>query len=150
MATVWKDCKLVYTMSTNSDPQKSATVQRKDRDGTRQLVSCPPNVVDYNKFMGGVDHADHTRNYYRVRCKTRKFYRYIFWFLFDCTIVNAFILWKNYPPMTDITTCQLSIKNFRLTLANGLIAEYNTRQRYALPTSIRAACRDHQLPNTRG
>lgn len=142
VSTVWKDRKLVYIMSTNSDPQKSATVQRRDRDGTRQSVPCPPNVVDYNRYMGGVDHADQLRNYYRVRCKTRKFYKYIFWFLFDCTIVNAFILWKNYLPMTDITTRQLSIKNFRLSLANGLIGEYNSRQRYALPTSIRAACRE--------
>ena len=92
MATVWRDLNLLYVMSTNSDPRIAATVQRKNRDGTSQTVACPPNIVQYNKFMGGVDHADQPRNYYRVKCKTRKFYQYIFWFVFDCAVVKAFIL----------------------------------------------------------
>ena len=87
VASVWKDSKLVYVMSTNSDPATDATVQRKERDGTSISVSCPTNVVAYNKFMGGVDHADQLRNYYRVRYKTRKFYCYIFWYIFDSAVV---------------------------------------------------------------
>ena len=149
VANVWKDRKLVYIMSTNSDPRESATVQRRNRDGTSQTISCPPNVVDYNKFMGGVDHADQLRHYYRVRCKTRKFYKYIFWFLFDCSVVNAYILWKNYLPMTDRSIRQLSIKNFRLSLAEELIGTYNARQRYALPASIREASHKNFSPTAK-
>ena len=100
VASVWRDRKLVYVMSTNSDSEGSTTVQRKERDGSAQMIPCPPNVVAYNKYMGGVDRSDQLWHYYRVRCKTRKFYRYIFWLLFDSSVVNAFILTKGYSPTT--------------------------------------------------
>ena len=133
-------------MSTNSDPTTPATVQRKEKDGTTHTVSCPRNVVAYNKYMGGVDHADQLRNYYHVRCKSRKFYRYLFWFAFDCAVVNAFILWKNYQPLTDVSVRQQNIKHFRIALANGLIGSYNSRQRYAVPTSVKEASIHSRCP----
>lgn len=140
VASVWRDRKLVYVMSTNSDAEGDTSVQRKERDGSAKVIPCPPNVVVYNKYMGGVDKSDQLRHYYRVRCKTRKFYRYIFWFMFDSSVVNAFILCKGYLPVTDKSIRQLTIKNFRLSLADGLIGTYNSRQRYALPAPIRNAC----------
>ena len=136
---MWRDHKLVYAMSTNAEPQGDMHVQRRERDGSTISLWCPPTIVAYNKFMGGVDRSDQLRNYYRVRCKTRKFYRYIFWFAFDSAVVNAFILSKNFIPMTGTNIHQLTIKNFRLALAEGLIGDYNSRQRYALPASIREA-----------
>ena len=45
-ATVWRDRNFVYVMSSNSDPRISATVQRKDRDGTIHTVTCLVNVVE--------------------------------------------------------------------------------------------------------
>ena len=63
-------------MSTNCQPTGDSTVKRRNHDGTAQQVPCPPSVVTYNQYMGSVDRGD---QYYRVRCKTRKFYRYIFW-----------------------------------------------------------------------
>ena len=81
------------------------TVQHRERDGTAQQVPCPPSVVVYDKFMVGVDKADKLRKYYRVRCKTWKFYCYVFWFLFDSCIVNAFVLiqacYRSYPPASN-------------------------------------------------
>lgn len=139
MANVWRDRRLVYVMSTNSDPTTLGSVQRKERDGTRSSISCPSNVVAYNKYMGGVDHADQLRSYHHVRCKSRKFYKYLFWFAFDCAVVNSFILWKNYRPMTEVSARQQSLKQFRLELANGLIGSYNSRQRYTVPTPIKEA-----------
>ena len=136
---MWRDRKLVYMMSTNSHPQGDTTVRRKDRDGTVQQVPCPPSVVTYNQFMGGVNKGDQLRKYYRVRCKTVKFYRYVFWFLFDSSVLNAFILVKNYRPATDAPLRQETFKNFRVPLALGLIGDYHSRQRYSLPAPIRAA-----------
>ena len=62
VASVWRDRKLVYLMSTNSHPEGNTTVQRRERDGSVQQIPCPPSVVEYNKFMGGVDKADQLRN----------------------------------------------------------------------------------------
>ena len=137
VASIWRDHKLVYVMSTNSSPQGDTTVQRKEKDGSNLSLPCPPNLVSYNKFMGGVDRSDQLRNYYRVRCKTRKFYHYIFWFVFDSAVVNAFIMCKNFAPITNTSIHQLTIKIFRLSLAEGLIGSYRSRQRYALPSSIK-------------
>ena len=52
-----------------------------------------PAVIDlYNKAMGGVDHADQLRECYSVGCASHKWYRYIFWYLINTSICNAFIL----------------------------------------------------------
>ncbi len=83
-------------MSTNCQADGETTVRRKNRDSTVQSMSCPPSVVKYNSFVGGVDQSDQVRNYYRVRCKSRKYYRYTFWCLFHCCAVNAFVLLKNF------------------------------------------------------
>jgi len=63
----------------------------RQKDGTRVDVQCPEFVVLYNKYMDGVDKGDQLRQYYSVRTKSKKMYKYIFWFLFDVTIMNAFI-----------------------------------------------------------
>ena len=136
MATVWRDRRLVYVMSTNSDPRTAATVQRKDRDGTSHTVPSPKSVVDYNKFMGGVDHADQLCNYYNVRTKSRKFYRYLVWFSFDCCMVNAFILWKQYQPLTNVSVHQQSLKNLlwgmgssgRTIPASGMLSLHRSKK----------------------
>ena len=141
VANIWQDKKLVSIMSTNCQPTGPTTVRRKQKDGQVQSVPCPPNVVAYNKFMGGVDRCDQLRGYYRLRMKSKKFYKYVFWFLFDCCIVNAFTLVKHYCPITA-STRQAVIKDFRQQLALGLIGQYNTRKRYALPAPILEAASD--------
>ena len=146
VATAWRDRKLVYIMSTNTDPRASTMVQRKERDGTCSMVSCPESVAQYNQFMGGVDHADQLRNYYRIRCKSKKFHKYLFCFVVDCCVVNAFIIWKNYQPLTNVSIRQQSMKNFRLSLAQGLIGAYSSRQRYALPAEIKEASHNTSSP----
>ena len=56
----------------------------------------------YNKFMGGVDCNDQLRQYYEVRMKGRK-YKYLWWFLFDVAVTNAYILCKNHTNLTVST-----------------------------------------------
>ena len=116
MANIWQDKKLVSVMSTNCQPTGPTTVRRKQKDRQVKSVTCPPNVVAYNKFMGGVDRCDQLRGYYRLRTKSKKCYKYIFWFLFECCIVNAFTLVKHYCPVT-ISNRQAVIKDFRQQLA---------------------------------
>ena len=136
---MWRDKKLVYVMSTNSQPEGDSTVRRRNRDGTAQQVPCPPSVVAYNQHMGGVDRGDQLRQYYRAKGKTRKSYRYIFWFLFDSCVVNAFVLHKNFVPVTAMSAKEATVRNFRLRLAEGLIGSYCSRQRYCLPQPVRDA-----------
>ena len=126
--TVWQDNKPVCIMATNSDPTVGENVKRKMRDGTSSQFPCPSSVVQYNKFMGGVDYNYQLRGYYHVRLKSKKFYKYIFWYILDVTITNSFILTNHY------TDCKIQdMKTYRTQLAKALIGTYCSRKRIGRP-----------------
>lgn len=119
------DRKVVTVMSTNTQPTASGTVLRKQQDGTQTPVPCPQAIISYNEFMGGVDRGDQFRGYYSCHMKSRKFYKYIFYFLLDVAITNAFILYKHHTTSPKYKT----IKDFRVQLAKELIGDYCSRKR---------------------
>ena len=124
-ASAWMDCKVVMVMSSNCQPDGVGTILRRQQDGSRIPVTCPESIICYNEHMGGVDCGDQFHGYYSCRTKSRKFYKYIFTFLLNVAITNAFILMKHYCP-----TCPFAnIKSFRLQLAKELMAEYCSRRR---------------------
>ena len=97
LVTLWQDTRTVSFLSTNCQPHSELPVSRRQKNGSRVYVQCPEVVRLYNKFMAGVDRNDQLRGYYSVRMKSTKCYKYIFWFLFDVAIVNAFILYNQVP-----------------------------------------------------
>ena len=123
--TIWQDTKIVSMLSMNSQPTAQHNVLRRKKDGSRVDVPCPDAIVQYNKYMGGVDRNDQLRKYYGVRLKSRKSYKYIFWFILDVAITNAFILLSNYSP---IVAKLRSWKEFRAELVMSLIGDYNSRK----------------------
>ena len=72
-ATLWLDKRVVTVLSTASQPNETSTVKRKQQDGRKADVPCPSSVVNYNKYMGGVDRNDQLRKYYHVNLKGRKY-----------------------------------------------------------------------------
>ena len=124
-ASAWMDNKVVSVLSTNTQPSAKGSVVRKQKDGTRISVPCPEAIIVYNSHMGGVDRGDQLRGYYNCRTRSRKFYKYIFYFLFDVSITNAFILYKHY----HATVKYKNLKRFRLQLATELIGDYCSRRR---------------------
>ena len=46
----------------------------------------------YNKYMGGVELHDQNCWYYNLTLKAVKWWRYLFWFLLNVSIINSFIL----------------------------------------------------------
>ena len=77
VASVWMDKKPVNMLSTLAQADVTHTAQRKQRNGTRASVQCPDTVVLYSRYMAGVDKGDQYRQYYRVRTKSCKNYKYI-------------------------------------------------------------------------
>ena len=65
------------------------------------------------------------REYYHVRLKSRKYYKYLFW-MFDVAITNMLILAQRNPALYAATT---TVKNFRATLAHELLDGYCSRKR---------------------
>lgn len=131
VALLWLDNRVVTLLSTNAQPSEIDQVQRKQHDGTRVNVRCPAAMALYNRFMGGVDRNDQLRQYYHVRLKGRKFYKYIFWFYFEVSVANAYILMKNYTEK-----CPKAYKDFRLSLAKALVGDYYSRKRPGRATTI--------------
>ena len=81
------------------------------------------------------------RGYYSVRLKGRKCYKYLWWFLFDIAITNAYILSKHYFNLTI-----RSVKMFRTDLAKQLIGNFNNQKRPGCPSllaSSKRICSDH-------
>ena len=97
------------------------SVTRKQKDRTRVNVASPMSVVQYNKYMEGVDQNDQLRGYYHLRLKCRK---YIFWLMFEVAVANSLILCTNH---TDIGI--KDNKTFRVMLAKSLIGNYCSRKR---------------------
>ena len=95
-------------------------------------VDCPVCIVDYNKYMGGVDRGDQLRKYYHVHVKSRKYYKYIFGFVLEVCVLNSFIL-RHYSP------CNLPIStylSFRLQLARELIGDYCSCKRHTISKTV--------------
>ena len=113
--TVWKDKRQVSVLSTNSN----ATVQERARK--------PDAVLNYNAHMGGVDKTDQLRSYYKVGRVSKKWWRYIMWYLFDISIVNAWILFQSSPHEPQMRRGYDQLQ-FRLNLAEHLRAGFTSRK----------------------
>lgn len=76
--------------------------------------------------MGGVDRNDQMREYYHVRLKSHKYYKYLFWTIFDVAITNSVILAKTNPVLKNESS---NVKSFRTALAHQLLDGYCTKKR---------------------
>ena len=148
VATVWRDKRDVVMISSMHTATTTTTVERKQRDGSRINVTCPQAVASYNKYMSGVDKGDQLRNYYRVRLKSSKYYKYIFWFLFDVAVTNSYILANYRVTTTSINTNTL--KSFRLNLSSSLIGDYSSKKRIGRPRSMTHISPALPLPDSGG
>ena len=129
---LWMDKKCVPFVNTLTDPSSSATVVRKNKDGTRVDVDCPMAVKLYNKFMGGVDLADQRHKTYTTSRKSIKWWMPIFHYLVDISLVNGYILYKDNNPNQ---TKKLTQKEFHLEVAKELLSQHSSRKRSSLPTT---------------
>ncbi|XP_068671890.1 piggyBac transposable element-derived protein 4-like [Montipora foliosa] len=125
--TKWHDKRDISFLSTNVLPSEPARVVQRRRNG-RDLDIEKPRVADvYTSYMGGVDRADQLRSFYFTGYSSRKWYRYIFWFLFNLAVCNAFVL-ESFHRTTRGQTKRAMI-NFRLDLAKQLISDFSQQQR---------------------
>lgn len=131
-ATSWHDKRQVNFLSTHCDPTQKVKIGRRKKDGTATEVEAPEVVEIYGKYMSGVDHADQLRSEYSVSRKSTKWWKYIFWYLVDTSIVNAFLLQKESPCHKMATKNgkpkEHTILNFRLALVHQLIGDSVLKQ----------------------
>ena len=94
IVTNWKDKRNVYVIATNNDGADVMRARTKFRQ--EEMITIPSVITSYNKYMGGVDHCDLYRAYYKVHVGRtgRRWWKYLFWGLFNQALVNAYILWE--------------------------------------------------------
>lgn len=138
VATSWYDNRQVNFLSTNSDPNITVQMKRRQKDGSRTDVPAPEVVGKYGENMNGVDHGDQLRMQYSTTRRSKKFWKYLFWFLFDTSLSCAFILMKESPNHAlksktgkDKTRTQLE---FRQNLARQLIGGYHQKRKHEVST----------------
>lgn len=115
----------------------------------------PTPVLTYNHSMGGVDLFDQHRQYYGLGRQSKKWWRYLFWFLLEAVIVNAHIIFKKTCSPRPKSYKFVDPVYFRLGLYDGLIKGnlITKRQSQAGPSFIGMAISDpaqHQLTRLHG
>lgn len=125
LCSSWHDKNQTIIVSTN---EKSGLTQLKRKNGTDvNIVQCPTTFSNYNKFMGKVDLADQNRKYYSISKKSVKWWFYVFWFLMDIAMHNAYNLFimTNNPS----TKKKMNFLEFKLQVIEGLSKNVSSRKR---------------------
>lgn len=112
----WKDKKDVSLLSTihNSDII--------DVTKNNKTVKKPRVVVDYNTTMGGVDRVDqHLANYPVPRKRGKKYYKKIFFHLYEQANFNSYVLYKK-------SGGRLSPLDYRLLVIEKMFEKYHSQE----------------------
>jgi hypothetical protein len=120
-AYVWQDKKSVHFLSSCTDPQTRAEVERREGAALKK-VPCPKVVPEYIQYMRGVDLFSQRRSYSKVGRKSRKYFYALIWYLVDVAIHNAYILWQTNHPHENGGQ-----KRFRKQLMKQLVGTYSAR-----------------------
>ncbi|XP_052820150.1 piggyBac transposable element-derived protein 4-like [Mya arenaria] len=68
----------------------------KRKHGTDIHVQKPTCIIDYCRYMEGVDHLDQFGQYSTIARKTKKWWRKLFYHIMNICIVNSYRLYEKY------------------------------------------------------
>ena len=124
----WKDTKALRLASTMAQPTGVEPRCTRRVGATTTVVTIPDAAEKYNFRMGGVDLFDKLKGSYAVGRASKRVWKYLFWFLFQSCIVNAYILYTlgNARAHKKKRYKQL---DFRHELITSLIGNFSNRRR---------------------
>jgi hypothetical protein len=86
------------------------------------MVRKPKIIAEYNQFMLGVDKVDQMMSYYCFVRKSIKWWRKVFFWVLDLSIVNSFIIFRHTLAETN---CKQAIHlDFRREIVSELIKPF--------------------------
>lgn len=97
----WRDKRNVLTISTTNGPEMENVVNHKGN-----TINKPSMVVNYNKFMSGIDRSDQMISYYSTPRKSLRWYIKIFFHLVDACLWNSKYIFSKLCPDSKITYLQ--------------------------------------------
>ena len=125
-------------MLTSNDSSKTTQVVSR---ATQQLKSKPVVVDHYNHSMNGVDRADQCTVYYSFIRKCRKWWRKLFFWLLETTVLNSSIIYRTSKSQP------ISHLGYRRLLIEALATHHNN----TAPRRLRPGRpRKHPMEVTRG
>ena len=104
MCMLWKYRKCVRVMSNEHPGHSESKVMRNvkgEEGGKKQKKEFPIPIIiyNYNCFMNGVDLSDKLIKYYNVLRPTRKYWKTLFLYYLDISIVNLYFCTWSFIPM---------------------------------------------------
>ena len=133
MALKWKDKRDVSVLTT----KHSDEMQPVSRKGGLEFVNKPMCVIEYNKYMGGVDLKDQLLETFLLERKRQKaWYKKLFNHLVNTAVLNAYILYCKAGNKKDHLL-------FRINLVNKIIAKshgQNLEKRKGSPSDTDMEC----------
>lgn len=119
-SVTWKDNKNVSLLSNYCGSLPYTKVKRFDRKKKQNVeVKCPDLVMEYNRFMGGVDLLDSLIGQHKITMRTKKWYMWLFYHMLDMTIINAWLLYKSVQKENG-NNAPMKLKAFRIDIATCL------------------------------
>ena len=98
---------------------------------TGEEIYKPEPIIEYTKFMGGVDLADQLMNYYHFLRRSTKWWRKLFIHFFNMLILNAYILNKKFG------STKLTHEEYREYLVEYLVQESVQNCTLSLPAQMK-------------
>ncbi|GBN15228.1 PiggyBac transposable element-derived protein 4 [Araneus ventricosus] len=118
---VWNNGKRNVNMI--STIHSAQMVESRNRSRTSHCpIQKPISIIDYNKYMKGVDRADQYLSYYSIFRKTKKWTKRVVMFFINCALFNSF---KVY---TTLNGQKITYKNFLHKAALSLIEDCETEE----------------------
>ena len=98
----------------------------------------PGSRCDYRSNMGFVDSYNRAINYHSTKLGSLKWWKPIFFYILDCALVNAWVLFKDQGK--DITQF-----DFRILIADALVKHTTLRKRQRTSEGPMDSGRHHNL-----
>ena len=103
LAVLWRDNRYIYFVSTlhraEGTGEEPVTVKRRQANGSRIDIPCPPLLPDYQAFMRGVDRSDQMIGFYNIGRRSKKWWKRAFSHIIECAILNAYVLDSHVHPL---------------------------------------------------
>ncbi|XP_020297799.1 piggyBac transposable element-derived protein 4-like, partial [Pseudomyrmex gracilis] len=117
----WRDKRIVTMLSTCATSSSKTVTKRSRKEGVTDTVK-PDVVLNYNKYMGGVDKADQYTGTYCFMRKSQKWWRKLFFWELDVSVINSYLLYQEHHKKYNIK--KLSHLEFVRRLVDQLIGDF--------------------------
>ena len=96
LAQLWRASKTKMVRMVSTIHNATLIDTKKKCRKTNCPIKKPESILDYNKYMKGVDRADQYLSYYPIYRKTIKWSKKVCMYLFNCALFNAFRTFQHF------------------------------------------------------